>query len=112
MQYYHVLAPRIDQRVCLMRTRGIRLKELGQRVEVSVAAGESWHGLVRWSLGMGLCGLENLILIPGSAGAAPVQNIGAYGVEVARFIESVDVLDANGATRTDFGGMRRAAQQQ
>lgn len=64
---------------------------------VRVAAGENWDTFVRWSLEQGYCGLENLILIPGSVGAAPIQNIGAYGVEVAAYIESVTVWDEAGA---------------
>jgi UDP-N-acetylmuramate dehydrogenase len=48
---------------------------------------------VRWTLGQGFAGLENLILIPGTVGAAPIQNIGAYGTEVAEFIESVEAWD-------------------
>lgn len=62
-------------------------------VSVSVAAGENWHQLVLQMSQAGYYGLENLALIPGSVGAAPVQNIGAYGVEVADFIESVKVFD-------------------
>ncbi|MDX1455751.1 MAG: UDP-N-acetylmuramate dehydrogenase [Gammaproteobacteria bacterium] len=60
---------------------------------VTVAAGAEWDGFVRWSLAQGYAGLENLILIPGSVGAAPIQNIGAYGREVSEFIEAVDVID-------------------
>ena len=51
-------------------------------VYVKAAAGENWHGFVQWTLNLGLGGLENLSLIPGSVGTAPIQNIGAYGVEV------------------------------
>jgi len=60
---------------------------------VEAGAGESWHDLVRWSLDQGLSGLENLSLIPGLAGAAPIQNIGAYGVELASVLENVTAWD-------------------
>lgn len=60
---------------------------------IRVAAGENWHRLVLWTLANGFGGLENLSLIPGSVGAAPIQNIGAYGVEIKDRIESVTVFD-------------------
>jgi UDP-N-acetylmuramate dehydrogenase len=60
---------------------------------IEVGAGESWHGVVEWTLDQGYAGLENLALIPGTAGAAPVQNIGAYGLELSDRLESVDVVD-------------------
>lgn len=88
-----VLGADIRQPVCLMRNRGIRVEERGPEVAVTAAAGESWHGLVRWSLGQGYQGLENLVLIPGSVGAAPVQNIGAYGVELDTRLDSVGALE-------------------
>jgi UDP-N-acetylmuramate dehydrogenase len=59
-------------------------------VSVRVGAGENWHELVVWCLDNGFYGLENLALIPGTVGAAPVQNIGAYGVEIFRYIERVE----------------------
>ncbi|MCX7556864.1 UDP-N-acetylmuramate dehydrogenase [Xanthomonadaceae bacterium JHOS43] len=65
----------------------------GESVLVRVGAGEHWDDVVRWSLGLGLAGLENLALIPGTAGAAPIQNIGAYGTEVGEFIETVEAFD-------------------
>lgn len=77
-----------------LATRGIRVEEdTPHGARIRVAAGEDWDAFVRWSLAQGLSGLENLILIPGSVGAAPIQNIGAYGVEVAGFIEAVVVWD-------------------
>jgi UDP-N-acetylmuramate dehydrogenase len=57
-----------------------------------------WHDFVLWTLSRGLCGLENLALIPGTVGAAPIQNIGAYGVEVRERIHAVEAFDrSNGA---------------
>lgn len=74
--------------------RGIRILEGGSdHALVRVEAGENWNEFVHWSLGNGFAGLENLILIPGSVGAAPIQNIGAYGVEVREFIASVEAFD-------------------
>jgi len=65
---------------------------------VRAAAGENWHAFVQWTLVHGYAGLENLSLIPGTAGAAPIQNIGAYGIEVKDVLHSVTVFDA--ATRS------------
>jgi UDP-N-acetylmuramate dehydrogenase len=60
---------------------------------VRAEAGVIWHDFVLWTLGQGLTGLENLALIPGTVGAAPIQNIGAYGVEVGEHIHAVDAFD-------------------
>ncbi len=60
---------------------------------LKVGAGQVWHDFVLWSTEQKLYGLQNLALIPGLVGASPVQNIGAYGVEVGEFIESVQVYD-------------------
>ncbi|HET7267531.1 MAG TPA: UDP-N-acetylmuramate dehydrogenase [Oleiagrimonas sp.] len=84
-----------DGSVLAMDTRGVQVDEDGDTTRIAVAAGERWDDFVRWSLGQGFAGLENLILIPGTVGAAPIQNIGAYGVEVAEFIESVEAWDTH-----------------
>jgi UDP-N-acetylmuramate dehydrogenase len=89
-----VLPRRIEALVLHLVNRGIRVvASTGQRVTVDVAAGVDWHRLVSDMLCRGLHGLENLALIPGVVGAAPVQNIGAYGVELEQFVVSVRALD-------------------
>lgn len=62
-------------------------------ISVIVAAGENWHDFTQYALSQNWFGLENLSLIPGTVGATPVQNIGAYGVEVSDFINRVFILD-------------------
>jgi len=62
-------------------------------VIVEAQAGEPWHEFVQWTLGLGLYGLENLSLIPGTVGAAPMQNIGAYGVELSDCFDSLTAID-------------------
>jgi UDP-N-acetylmuramate dehydrogenase len=69
------------------------VQELPNAWIVEAGAGESWHGLVAWTIQNGWPGLENLALIPGSVGATPVQNIGAYGVELQDRFESLDAVD-------------------
>jgi len=82
-----------DGTVLAMATRGVQVEQDGDIAHIAVAAGERWDDFVRWTLGQGFAGLENLILIPGTVGAAPIQNIGAYGTEVAEFIDSVEAWD-------------------
>jgi UDP-N-acetylmuramate dehydrogenase len=73
----------------------------GDHTLVRAAAGENWHGFVAWTLAQGLGGLENMSLIPGTVGAAPIQNIGAYGVELKDVFHSLTVFDvASGAVRS------------
>ena len=70
--------------------KGISVKENDKGYLLTVQAGENWHQLVKFCIEQNMPGLENLALIPGSCGAAPVQNIGAYGVEFSNVCESVD----------------------
>lgn len=88
-----VLPERVDRPVVLAAWRGLSLCVRGGEALLTAAAGESWHGLVRYSIGQGWAGLENLALIPGSVGAAPIQNIGAYGVELSERVVEVRVFD-------------------
>jgi UDP-N-acetylmuramate dehydrogenase len=68
------------------------LAETDKHWIVEAGAGENWHDFVAWTLAQGWPGLENLALIPGSVGAAPVQNIGAYGVELQDRFHSLDAV--------------------
>ena len=89
-----VLRSRLPGVVLLLRIRGLRVERLAaSRWRITAGAGENWHEVVCATLGLGIGGLENLALIPGSVGAAPVQNIGAYGRELKDVLESVTVLD-------------------
>ncbi|MBY6203386.1 UDP-N-acetylmuramate dehydrogenase [Halomonas denitrificans] len=91
-------------RVLLNRIRGLRFESAGgDAVRVFAAAGESWHGLVRRCLDEGLHGIENLALIPGSVGAAPIQNIGAYGIELDRVFEGLTAWDRERCRWLRFG---------
>jgi UDP-N-acetylmuramate dehydrogenase len=77
-----------------MDLRGIDVvREDADATYVRAAAGENWHRFVLWTLERGLGGLENLSLIPGSVGAAPIQNIGAYGVELKDCFHSLTTFD-------------------
>jgi UDP-N-acetylmuramate dehydrogenase len=73
--------------------RGIQTTQIGQQRKVTAMAGENWDEFVAYCSRHGAFGLENLSLIPGTVGASPIQNIGAYGVEVKDFIEEVLVYD-------------------
>lgn len=89
-----VLAPEFDGITALVAERGRRIvEETDSHTIIEAAAGETWHDLVGWAVAQGLGGLENLALIPGTAGAAPVQNIGAYGAELADLFASLDAFD-------------------
>ena len=89
-----VLTGDVKHLVLKVEVKGMRLlEETDQAWVVEAAAGESWHDLVCWTLAQGWPGLENMALIPGSVGASPVQNIGAYGVELQDRFESLDAID-------------------
>lgn len=79
-----------------MQMTGVEVvSENSEAVYVKAAAGENWHGFVQWTLQQGFGGLENLSLIPGNVGAAPIQNIGAYGVELKDRFHSLNAFDFN-----------------
>ncbi|WP_320153437.1 UDP-N-acetylmuramate dehydrogenase [uncultured Tolumonas sp.] len=79
-----------DGLVIVNRLKGISVQETADAWLLHVAAGENWPALIQWMLQHQMPGMENLALIPGTVGAAPVQNIGAYGVEFCQFCEYVD----------------------
>ena len=74
--------------------KGIRIQEETEdRITLAVASGENWHELVMYGVERNWGGIENLSLIPGTVGAAPMQNIGAYGVEIRDVVDQVEVVD-------------------
>jgi len=99
-----ILTKDMPQVVLKVEVRGIRLvEERADTWVVEAGAGESWHALVAQTLASGWPGLENLALIPGTVGASPVQNIGAYGVELKERFESLDAVDLlTGRTQTIY----------
>ena len=87
--------------ICLTMAGVSIVRDDGDSAVVRAEAGMNWNDLVAWTLARGLCGLENMALIPGTVGAAPIQNIGAYGVEVGEFVEAVE------AFQRDTGQVKR-----
>lgn len=89
--------------------KGIKITEDSSHYYINASAGENWHDLVTLLIQKNIGGLENLALIPGTCGAAPVQNIGAYGSEFKDFCYGVNVIDSKGITHRlkpdecDFG---------
>jgi UDP-N-acetylmuramate dehydrogenase len=82
--------------VILNRIKGVTLlSESADKVVLKVGAGESWHDFVATAVEQGWYGLENLALIPGLMGAAPIQNIGAYGVEIKDYLTAVEMLQVS-----------------
>ncbi len=89
-----LLTEHISGTVAINRLKGINIvEEVDAYVVVEVASGEVWHEFVLWALEHGYGGVENLSLIPGTVGAAPIQNIGAYGVEVSSVLEEVKAVE-------------------
>ncbi|MGF1689513.1 UDP-N-acetylmuramate dehydrogenase [Photobacterium japonica] len=79
--------------VVVNRLKGIAITETADAFELHVGAGEDWHALVTMTVEQNMPGLENLALIPGCVGSAPIQNIGAYGVELKDVCQYVDVVE-------------------
>ena len=98
-----LLTADIPALVLRMASRGIRLiSDDGSRVVIEAEAGEPWHPFVQHTLALGFSGLENLSLIPGTVGAAPMQNIGAYGVEIKDVFAGLTALDRQTGELRDF----------
>lgn len=94
-----------DGVVLVNRLTGIEHRQDAEFHYLNVKGGENWHELVKWTLAHGIAGLENLALIPGVAGSAPIQNIGAYGVEFEKLCDYVEVLNL---TNGDIFRLNRA----
>lgn len=91
-----ILQRAINAYILDIQLRGIKkIKENDSHIWIEVGAGENWHQWVMHSIAERWFGLENLALIPGRVGAAPIQNIGAYGCEVSSFIDSVKLVNVN-----------------
>ncbi len=98
-----LLTEDIDAYVLRNEIKGIDIvDEDDDRVMVNVGAGEKWHNFVLWAISHGLGGVENLSLIPGSVGAAPMQNIGAYGVEQESVFHSLSAIHLETGVRKSF----------
>ncbi|MDI2591368.1 UDP-N-acetylmuramate dehydrogenase [Pseudomonas sp. N3-W] len=98
-----LLTADVQALVLRMATRGIRiLSDDASKVVIEAEAGEPWHPFVQHTLAQGLSGLENLSLIPGTVGAAPMQNIGAYGVEIKDVFAGLTALDRQTGELRDF----------
>ncbi len=98
-----LLTQDVEALVARMASRGIRLlQDDGDQVLIEAEAGEPWHPFVQWTLQQGFVGLENLSLIPGTVGAAPMQNIGAYGVELKDSFAGLTALDRHSGELREF----------
>lgn len=98
-----LLSRDVESLVLKMSSRGVRvLEDDGRRAILEAEAGEPWHPFVLDTLARGFAGLENLSLIPGTVGAAPVQNIGAYGVELKDVFAGLTALDRRNGELVTF----------
>ncbi len=89
--------------IIYLNNKGIRtVEDAEEYILIEAQAGENWHDFIQFTLSQGYSGLENLSLIPGTVGAAPVQNIGAYGVEAGDYIDSVECFDTQTRQFTHF----------
>lgn len=98
-----LLTKHIDKLVVHLNSKGINIvNETNDWVEIKVEAGENWHEFVLWCLDKDYGGLENLSLIPGNVGTSPIQNIGAYGVEVKDVITKVEAVKVTNNVLKNF----------
>ncbi len=98
-----LLTTEVDGLLMKNEIKGIQIiEQKPEYVVIDVGAGESWHDLVQWAVKRDYGGIENLALIPGTVGAAPIQNIGAYGVELKDVFVSLDAVDLETTVRKEF----------
>jgi len=98
-----LLTKNINKLVVHINIKGISIdRENENDVHITVNAGEDWHDFVSWCISQNYGGLENLSLIPGHVGTSPIQNIGAYGVEVKDVITKVEGIDISTTKRVEF----------
>ncbi|MBN8693913.1 MAG: UDP-N-acetylmuramate dehydrogenase [Bacteroidetes bacterium] len=98
-----LLTKNFDGLVIKNNLKGIEVvREEGDYVFVKASAGEVWHEFVQWCIQRNLAGLENLSLIPGCVGASPMQNIGAYGVEIKDVFDCLEAIDLKNGTLKEF----------
>ncbi|WP_158975793.1 UDP-N-acetylmuramate dehydrogenase [Cellulophaga sp. L1A9] len=98
-----LLTKDVDALVLHLNLKGIQIiSESETEVIINVMAGENWHQLVLWTLDHNFGGLENMSLIPGNTGTSPIQNIGAYGIELKDTFESCEAMEITSQTLKSF----------
>jgi len=98
-----LLTKNIQKLVIHVNIKGVSIDyENDDEVQLTVNAGEDWHEFVMWCISQNYGGIENLALIPGNVGTSPIQNIGAYGVEVKDVITRVEGIDISSTKRVEF----------